>query len=168
MTLDEAVTEVARARKRLAAEQGRLARKNARAAVKAAVATVLRAMDREYPLIRKEVVVRVSMSPIAKKRRERAKRMTIAQVPTDLALRLSSIGVKIISSKAEALVLNGPNGVPNAATPIQQHFAPTWVVRACRVGISLDEIQRAIRSRSRRERIEAAVRLRSQVKTISP
>lgn len=140
--LDDAIANVYRARKRLASEQGRLARKNARAAVKAAVATVLRAMDREFPLIAKERVVRVSMSPIAKKRRQRAKRIALVLVLSAEALTLATMGIKVVSSEKETR-------------------APSWVVRALRSGIAPAEIKRAVRSRTVRNRIEAAVRLKS-------
>ena len=149
MTLDDAITEIARARKRLADDQGRLARKNARAAVKAAAATALRAMDREYPLLRKERVVRAAMTPLAKKRRERAKRMTMVTCTSPEAVALAKIGVQV--------VMDHKTSPANTAAI---YNAPTWAVRGMRAGVSLSEIGRAIRSRSVRNRIEVLVRLR--------
>jgi len=150
VTLDDAITEIARARKRLADDQGRLARKNARAAVKAAAATALRAMDREYPLLRKERVVRAAMTPLAKKRRERAKRMTSMDVTNVEAVTLATAGVKVAKNPA-ASPTNG----------VTVYSAPRWAVRALRAEISTTEICRATRSRSVRARIEALLRLRN-------
>lgn len=161
MNLDDAIAEVARARRRLTDDQGRLARKNARAALKNAIGTALRAMDREYPLIRKERVVKVSMSPLAKKRRARAKRVALLMVTNAEALTLATMGIKVVATEKESLTLKAPNGTTSVATPIQNHFAPSWIVRALRTGIAAVEIKRAVRSRPVRERIEAFLRLRS-------
>lgn len=149
MNLDDAIREIARARKRLAEDQGRLARKNARAAVKAAIATALRAMDREFPLVRKERVVRVAMTPLAKKRRERAKRLQTMEITSVEAIALAVAGIKVADT---GLTNNNGDKIRNA---------PRWAVRALRAGVSSTEILRAIRSRSVRARIEAIVRLRS-------
>lgn len=145
MTLDDAVTEIARARKRLEDHQGRLARKNARAALKAAVATVLRAMDREYPLIRKERVARVAMTPLAKKRRERRRQSAYATVSATDAAALAACGVRVTQPD-----------VRNAVWRV-----PLWARQAQRGGIAATEIRRAIRSPAARKQIAALLRLKS-------
>jgi hypothetical protein len=145
VNLDDAITEIARARKRLADDQGRLARKNARAAVKAAVATALRAMDREYPLLRKERVVRAAMTPLAKKRRERQRRMAVSAVTSAMAAELAALGVRV---------------EPASANDGKLWYVPVWAARALTAKIGATEIRRAIRSRSVRNRIEALLRLR--------
>lgn len=161
VNLDDAIAEVARARRRLADDQGRLARKNARAALKNAIGTALRAMDREYPLIRKERVVRVAMTPLAKKRRERVKRVGLMLVTSAEALALATMGIKVLASEKESLRLKAPNGTTGVATPIQNLFAPSWVVRALRTGVATAEIKRAVHSRTHRARIEALLRLQN-------
>jgi hypothetical protein len=145
--LDDAIAEVARARKRLEPEQGRIARKNARQAVKLAIGTVLRAMDREYPLVRKERKIRVAMTPLAKKRRETAKRVRMMIISPEEALKLAAVGIKIGSED------HGHHG-PKPAVP-------SWIGRALETGVAPAEIKRGIRSRSIRARIEAMTRLRS-------
>jgi hypothetical protein len=142
--LDDAVAKVARARKRLEDDQGRIARKNARAAVKTAVASVLRAMDREYPLIRKERVVRAAMTPLAKKRRERRRRMEYAMVVAADAARLAACGVRVTQPD--------PGG---------EWRVPRWAYEAMRGGVADREIRAAVHSQSVRRRIFALLRLRS-------
>lgn len=144
MNLDDAIAEIGRARKRLEDDQGRLARKNARAAVKAAIATALRAMDREYPLVRKERVVRVAMTPLAKKRRERAKRLACAVVNATSAATLATCGVRA----------TGPDAKGDWRVPL-------WAKRALDAKIDAAEIRRAVYSAPVRKRIEALLKLRS-------
>jgi len=153
VTLDDAITEIARARKRLADDQGRLARKNARAAVKAAAATALRAMDREYPLLRKERVVRAAMTPLAKKRRERQRRMAVSAVTSAMAAELAALGVRVEPASANDVE-------PASANDGKLWYVPVWAARALTAKIGATEIRRAIRSRSVRNRIEVLVRLR--------
>lgn len=144
MKLDDAITEIGRARRRLEDDQGRLARKNARAALKAAVATILRAMDREYPLIRKERVARVAMTPLAKKRRERRRRMQFATVLQNHLGPFVACGVKI---------------TPNGDTSWR---VPRWAFDALRGGIPASTIREAVRSPAARKQIAALLRLKSQ------
>lgn len=146
MNLDDAIAEVARARRRLADDQGRLARKNARAALKNAIGTALRAMDREYPLIRKERVVRVAMTPLAKKRREKRRLMEHTVATAAVAATLAACGVRVAQPDG------GRSGL---------WMVPAWAYRALGAKISADEIGRAVRSRSVRNRIEALLRLQN-------
>lgn len=152
MTIDDALTTLLRARRTLDHEQGRIARRNARDAMKAALRTVVRVMDAEYPVIRKERRLRVSMSPVAKLRRQRAKTMTRMLVTPSEALMLASLGIKIETVE-----------IPGTSTtiPTTRYEAPRWAVRALRAGVAKNEIAAAIRSTAVRKRIDAFVRLRS-------
>lgn len=151
MTLDDAITEIARARKRLEDDQGRLARKNARAALKAAVSTVLRTMDREYPLIRKERVVRVKMTAAAKERRARNRWNRLpghTSVASDTAAILSTLGVTCVRA-------------PSVDTVAWK--APRWAVHALlTLKMTHGQIRHAARSATERRRITALLRLKSQ------
>jgi hypothetical protein len=148
MTLGDALATLLRAHRALDYEQGRIARRNARDSVKAALRAVLRIMDREYPVMRKERKVRVSMSPVAKLRRQRAKTMTRTQVTAAEAVTISSLGINVETVQATG-----------SSTIVYE--APCWAVRALRAGVAKNEIADAIRSTAVRKRIEAFVRLRS-------
>lgn len=147
MTIHDAIRDLERAARTLQEEQGRIARANARTRVKQAARRVLAAMDATFPIIRKERVVRVSMTPLAKKRRQRARRVNLTLVTIEEALKLAGLGVK-----TEPYTGGGTTG--------PRHEAPSWAVRALRGGIAPETIKRAVRSAAIRDRIEGLLRLR--------
>jgi len=151
--LDDAIKEVVRARKRLADDQGRLARKNARAAVKAAVATVLRAMDREYPLVRKDRVARAAMTPLAKRRRENRRRQSMALVSATDAAVLASCNVRVTPSKEDPVRAPGQRSGTLWSVP-------TWAAKALKSGASGEAIRTATRSAVARRKLDAFLRLK--------
>lgn len=153
MTLDDALTTLLRARRLLDNEQGRIARRNARDAVKAALRTVVRALDAEYPVMRKERRLRVSMSEVAKLRRQRQKAMTRTMITPAEAVTFASLGIKVETVEIPAS--------SSTTIPTTRYEAPRWAARALRAGVAKNEIANAIRSTSVRKRIDAFVRLHS-------
>lgn len=148
MTITDAIRDLERAARTLQEEQGRLARSNARSRVKRAAKRVLAAMDSAFPIIRKERVLRVSMTPLAKKRRARAKRVNVALVTLDEALKLAGLGIKTKPYTGGGV--HGP-----------RHEVAPWAARALRGGIPTETIKQAVRSSAVRDRIEALLRLRT-------
>jgi hypothetical protein len=153
MTIHDAIRDLERACRTLQAEQGRLARANARTRVKRAVKRVIATMDEEFPLIRKERVVRASMSSIAKTRRERARRlqtfMTTTAITSWLAVTLVDLGVRVVKN-------------PDTREPAKPFRAPAWAVKAHESKVvSHQLIKQATRSTAVRKQIEGLLRLRS-------
>jgi hypothetical protein len=152
MTIHDAIRDLERACRTLQAEQGRLARANARTRVKRAVKRVIATMDEEFPLIRKERVIRASMTPIAKKRRERARRLrtftsTVA-VSNGVAVSLIALGVRVVKN-------------PDTRDATKPFRAPPWAVKAYEQNVvSHQAIKQATRSTTARRKIEALLRLR--------
>lgn len=151
-TIDEAIRDLERASRTLQEDQGRIARANARTRVKQALRRVVAAMDATFPLIRKERVIRASMTPIAKKRRERARRLqtftsTVA-VSNGVAVSLIALGVRVVKN-------------PDTRDTTKPFRAPPWAAKAYEQNVvSHQAIRQATRSTTARRKIEALLRLR--------
>lgn len=150
MTLDDAITKLTKARKRLEAEQGRIARRNARAAVCTAIRQVRAALDTDYPVDRKPRVVRVQMTAFAKERRKRQKLRSplVKAISTEMAAEFMAAGLP---------VTRGSLGT------VPGWFVSAWIVDAHkRLGMTPQAIAPAVRSRREHAKITTALRLRSQ------
>jgi 4'-phosphopantetheinyl transferase EntD len=99
-------------------------------------------MDREYPLVRKERVVRAAMTPRAKKRRASRRQKEYAMVTSAAAAALAACGVKVTRPDPEGL-----------------WRVPRWASNALRANIPHATIRTAIRSQKVRRQIEAMIRL---------
>lgn len=146
MKIDDAIAKLLKAKKRLEPEQGRIARRNARAATLAALAAVRKALDEEFPAIRKERRVAVSMAKEAIQRRAKKKLSKLSRVELPTVLRLHECGVRTVTRKGFA---------PNETW----HYGPSWAVNALRAKVEPAQIKKAIRSPKERKKIEAYIRL---------
>lgn len=149
MTLDDAMKKLTQARKRLEAEQGRIARRNARTAVMAALRSVRAALDEEYPAVRKERKVRVKMTGEAIERRRRRKLARMRPIDTQTAAEfaLHKIPVEVVHQKTK-------HGQPLSSS----WYVDAWVLRARRVA-DIKLVAEAVRSPKARKKIEAMLRL---------
>lgn len=141
MKVDDAIEKLAKARKRLKDEQGRIARRNARRAYLDAVRSVRQAVDDEYPVMRKPVVRRRKPNP---KRAVRGKQI----ITREMHRQLLAAGVS-----PSQFVERGSDD------PHPTIFAPTWMMRAYHAGVDLKLIAEGVRSIKMRNRIRAIVRL---------
>jgi hypothetical protein len=143
MKVDDAIAKLLKARKRLKAEQGRIARRNARRAYLAAVRSVRQAVDDEYPVMRKPVTRRRKPNP---KRAVRGKSI----ITREMHRQLLAAGVSPSQFVERGLKLDDSKITV---------FAPTWMLRAYHAGVDLKLIAEGVRSRKVRNRIRAIVRL---------
>ena len=145
MTLDDAIDRLQKARKRLAAEQGRIARRNARAAVLTTMRALRSALDAEYPAERKprKVTVKMDRESIALRRKKKLAKMV--NVESTQAIDLMALDVPV---QRHALPEGG-----------MRFFVERWVSDAMRHHIPNKTIAAAVRSRSTRRRILSLVRL---------
>lgn len=142
MKVDDALQKLRKARKRLQEDQGRIARRNARQAYLQALRTCRKAVDEQYPVIRKPVKRRRKPSP---KRAIRNK----TRVSEQMHRQLLAAGVS-----PSQFIERGKAGNTDHAI-----YAPRWMVRAYRSNIAVDVIARAVRSQKVRRRINTILRL---------
>lgn len=154
MTIDEAIKRLSKARKKLDAEQGRVARRNARQAVLAALRAVRGALDAEFPAYRKPKAITVKMdraSALARKKQRLAQkgavRITAATAANLLA---ADVPVESVTERGTA------QGMP---TRVTHYYVERWVVAAIQMGLSRKSVAYAVRSRSERAKINGAMRL---------
>jgi len=151
--LGQALTELLRARRHLGDGQGRIARRNARDDLKKHLKLVTKALDVEYPAIRKEPRVRLLRTAAAKRRRKNKLARERMRMRPEEAVTLTAAGIKV--QTVQVLTADGRDS--NA--PVTRYEGPRWAVQALRAKVAAEEIKRAIRSRTIRSRIEALVRL---------
>ena len=154
MTLDEAIKKLTQARKRLDAEQGRVARRNARQAFLAALRAVRGALDAEFPAHRKPRKVTMKMdraSAIARKKRRLAQEGAVRVTATTAAnLLAANVPVERVTERGTS------QGMP---TRVTHYYVERWVVAAIQMGLSRKNVAEAVRSRSERAKINGAMRL---------
>jgi hypothetical protein len=142
-----ALTQLVRVCQGLQPQQGRIARRNARGRVKKAVAAVLAAMDREFPLIRKERVQRAPTTALGRRRRRLAALADYRSVTRNMALDLLAAKVP----------------VKTMGTPPNTWFVRKWILAAIEDGgIPLATITKAARSRTGKAKILALLALKRQ------
>lgn len=146
MKVDDAIAKLLKAKKRLEPEQGRIARRNARTATLAALTAVRKALDEEFPAIRKERRVTVAMSQEAVARRRKR--------------RVATEFLKVSAADAAALQGAGVKAtLPAGCDPATGWLVPKWAGIAYRRGVGTKQIKKAIRSPKERKKIEAYIRL---------
>lgn len=143
MKVDDAIDKLNAAYKRLAPEQGRIARRNARRAYLDALRSLRKALDDEFPAIRKPVTNRKKPDP---RRAVRGKDV----IPQWMHRELLAAGVR-----PAQFVERGRAGETS-----HRIYAPRWMHQAARAGIAPQLIAQAVRSQKIRKRIDAMVRLR--------
>lgn len=139
MTLDEAMKKLAKARKKLKDDQGRVARRNAREKFLRYLRTARQAVDEEYPSIPKKRVSRRKKDP----RRQVRGKVTI---PRELHRQLLAAGI------SPAQFVERGKGTPTV-------WAPKWMKRAYDAGFDPKAIAAAVRSQKKRRKMMTIVRL---------
>lgn len=142
MKIDDAIDKLNAAYKRLEHDQGRIARRNARRAYLYALKCLRKGLDDEFPHIRKPVTNRKAPDP---KRAVRGKQIISQQGHRQLL----AAGVS-----PSQFVERG-----NAGGLSHKIYAPSWMAEAWYADIDPKSIAAAVKSRSRRRRIIALMRL---------
>jgi hypothetical protein len=143
MKIDHAIARLIKASKKLHEEQGRIARRNARKEYLEAVRHARKAVDQEYPVIRKPVTKRRKKDP---RRAVKGK----ARISQQIHRQLLSAGIN-----PSQFVERGKAGETSHVI-----YAPRWMERAWRAEVGLDIIAKAVRSMKLRRRIDGIVRLK--------
>lgn len=142
--IDRALAKLAKAQKRLASEQGMVARRNARTEVLKALREYRRVLDRDYPIIAKK------RKPRRKKARVRRGFTTMAGCPEVWLAWMASAKTPVQTIKC---------GV------ITKVYAPEWAIAICEKYHNrgaVTQLRRARRDRSFRETEHAAWLMKGQ------
>lgn len=138
-TVDSAMKKLQAARKRLAEPQGRIARRNARQAFLAALRDARKAIDDDYPHIRKP----------SKPRRKRPKKKSVATISQQAHRQLLAAGVRPRNFTEEKI----------AGEIAHKIWAPAWMAKAWYAGVKPKTIAKAVRSNVIRRRVVAVILL---------
>lgn len=142
MKVDDAIAKLMEARKRLDEPQGRIARRNARQAYLAALRSCRKAVDDEYPVMRKPITNRRKPNP----RRAVKNKQAISQ---QTHRQLLAAGVK-----PSSFIERGKAGDTS-----HKIYAPKWMVSLWKANLAPKEIAACCRSIKKRRRALVIARL---------